>query len=216
MSRILLDRSTVFNIGKDFTTLQEAFNTMAFEMDLGGQQVEVRTPGGGYIDPGFRISGAMTGQRGMFGLCLRMGALDRIIPEKQGCGIALDSGAMMCAENVVVDCTVQAATGPTQDCIQLGQASHLALYGRGNAIYQAPGKDGSLMNGITWTDCSTVEIMPQSWGSQVPDGAELHVGGVFQDVFQTDSGSSFRGNNNDAHGLIAIFADAITDRKSVV
>lgn len=190
--------------GSALPTAQAVVNLLYNNYDLGGQQVEIIDVIGN-VDPGFRLSGLMVGQRGVSGVAFLFSGIIR--PSGGASGVAIDSGAMCATSNLYVDCATQASIGKPQDCIQMGQGARLALYGSTTVLQNSPS-----FNGFTLDNLCDLEIQPQSWGSTIQNGGFVHFQGEFQDGFQTDQCSSIEANCNGQHGLIAIYGDAGVNR----
>jgi hypothetical protein len=218
--RTLLTSPTVFYCGTgstfgsltgltpDFPTVQAAANNLYNNIDCGGQPVEIRILDGS-VDPGFRFSGLLVGQRGLSGVVVRCSALGAAVirPSGGGACVALDSGALISIAEFQMDCATQAAASTPQDVIQLGQAAHIALWGSNRII-----QNSYSYNGITLVGCSTLDIEPQSWGSAIQNGGHLYIQGQYQDFIQTDQGSNVEADCNGQHGLVEIHCETSSYR----
>lgn len=181
-------------------TAQDVANLLYSAYDFSGQQAGVRLLSGA-VDPGVRFSGSMVGQRGLTGLVLRADAgfgTATIQPANQGCCVAADSEAMLSIADLILDGSVQGAAGKPQDLVQAGQDAHLAFYGTNRTIQRA-----NSYNAFTAV-ASTIDFMPQSWGSTVQNGGHLYVQGIHQDYIQTDQGAQVHFVVNDNHGLFEL------------
>jgi len=224
-TRNLLQSTTTFNCGTggtfgsetgltpDFPNVQAAANFLYANDDLGGQQVDIRILDGS-IDPGFRFSGPLVGERGLSGIVVRCSSLGAAVIRPGaggvnlgGCAVALDSGSMLSIAECQMDGFVQAAAGHPQDIIQMGQGAHIALWGS-NRIMQ----NSVSYNGITAASLCTIDFQPQSWESSIQNGSHLYIQGQYQDFIQTDQDSNVEANCNGGHGLIEFKTEASSVR----
>jgi hypothetical protein len=219
-ARTLLQGSTKFYVGTGgsngndgltpataLPNFSAAISLLRSAYDLDYQPVEIQQLDGS-VDPGFRISAPMVGQGGFGGLLLtNTGPGAAVIrPSSRGIGMAMDSGAMASIQYLTFDGITQGTAGQSNDCIQLGQGSHLALWGS-NTVQQNS-QAAFAANGFTIVGGSTVDIMPQSFGSPIQNAGHVHFQGVFQDGMQLDANSSIIADCNEQHGLIAFWADS--------
>lgn len=222
MARTLLTAPTAFycnssggSLGNDglspgtpLPTVQDVIARIQQQYDLGylwGHTVNIAN---NTSDPGFRISGQLPGQAGMAGLIVRSSTTlgdsncASIRPTGAMACVALDSGAACSVAELNLDCLDQAHHGFQQDCIQIGQGSHLSLYGSNRLIQYS-----LAVNGMSIGSGCSVEIQPQSWGSAIQNGGHLHWQGDFQCGIQTDQGGCIEANCNGAHALIAFWME---------
>jgi hypothetical protein len=185
-------------------TVQDVINLLAGSYDLAGYTTTIHILDGS-ADPGFRVSGPMVGQRGIFGLLVRCSVLGAAVirPVGGGACVAMDSGAMLSIAECQMDGGTQGLAGTPQDVVQLGQASHIALYGSNRVVQYSQN-----YNGFTLVGDSSLDIQPQSWGSQIQNGGHLYWQGIFQDGIQTDQGANVEANCNGGHGLIEFKTEA--------
>ncbi len=216
MSRTVLTAPTNFyagtggSLGNDGLTpatalpiVQNVIDRLFSDYDLDGLLPTINILDGS-IDPGFRVSGVMTGQRGFSGLLVRCSSLGAAVirPSNSGASIAMDSEAELSIAELQMDCAVQAGAGKPQDVIQLGQGARLALWGNNRII-----QNSYSYNGITLQN-SNMDIFPQSWGSPTQNGGHLYIQGQYQDFLQTDQEACVEANCNGGHGLIEFKTEA--------
>jgi len=200
---------SISGLGPDFPSISAALSALKSSFDTGSQSVELRLLDG-TVDPGFTLYGKLLGQGATTELCVRASSIGaaKIQPSGGAAAIGLAYGAAVAIADLVMDGAVQAGAGHAQDVIQLGQGGQLSMFGWNRII-----QNSYSYNGITINQAgSSVDQLPQSWGSPIPNGGNLSWQGQYQAGIQTDNFGTLNVDANGQHGLIAWWMESSSYR----